>query len=98
MHFHPKGGDKLEDLFTNNPLLQGMDPEKLAFIMNFAQKDKPTNMSDAMPFLLANMNLAKKKNINFTKPEIQLIAELLTKDLSESEKSKVNRIMSMMLK
>lgn len=88
----------MDDFFTNNPLLNGMDPQKLQFIMNFAQKDKPTNMKDAMPFLLANMNLAKKQNINFTNPEIQLIAEILSKDLPAPEKTKINRIMSMMLK
>lgn len=88
----------MDDLFTNNPPLSGMDPLKLQFIMNFAQKDKPTNMKEAMPFLLANMNLAKKQNIHFTNPEIQLIAEILSKDLPDSEKSKVNKIMSMMLK
>lgn len=88
----------MDDILKDNPLLNGMDPEKLQFLMNFAQKDKPTNMKDAMPFLLANMNIAKNQNINFTKPEIQLIAELLSKDLSPAEKSKVNRIMSMMLK
>ena len=74
-----------------------MDPLKLQFIMNFAQKEKPKNMKEAMPFLLANMNLAKKQNINFTNPEIQLIAEILSKDLPDSEKTKVNKIMSMML-
>ena len=88
----------MDDFFTNNPLLNGMDPQKLQFIMNFAQKDKPKNMKDAMPFLLANMNLAKKQNINFTNPEIQLIAEILSKDLPAPEKAKINRIMSMMLK
>ncbi|MBQ8519295.1 MAG: hypothetical protein IJ455_06835 [Agathobacter sp.] len=88
----------MDNILKDNPLLNGMDPEKLQFIMNFAQKDKPTNMKDAMPFLLANMNIAKKQNINFTHPEIQLIAEILSKDLSPSEKAKVNKIMSMMLK
>ena len=85
-------------MLKNHPLLNGMDPTKLEFILNFAQKDKPTNMKDAMPFLLANMNLAKKQNIQFSNPEIQLIAEILTKDLPQHEKDKVNRIMSMMLK
>ena len=66
--------------------------------MNFAQKEKPKNMQDAMPFLIENMNIAKQQNINFSKPEIQLIAEQLTKDLSPQEKSKVNRILSMMLR
>lgn len=88
----------MDDFLLNNPLLKGMAPEKLQFIMNFAQKDKPTNMRDAMPFLLANMNLAKKQNIKFSNPEIQLIAEILSKDLPPAEKSKINRIMSMMLK
>lgn len=88
----------MDDILKGNPLLNGMDPEKIQFLMNFAQKEKPTKMQDAMPFLLAHMNRAKQQNINFSKPEIQLIAELLSKDLSPSEKSKVNRIMSIMLK
>lgn len=86
------------DNILNNPILNGMAPEKLEFILNFAQKEKPTNMKDAMPFLLANMNLAKQQDIRFSNPEIQLIAEILTKDLPQNEKNKINRIMSMMLK
>ena len=88
----------MDDILKNNPLLNEMDQEKLQFIMNFAAKDKPTNMRDAMPFLLANMNLAKKQNIRFSNPEIQLIAEILSKDLPPAEKAKINRIMAMMLK
>lgn len=88
----------MDDSLLNNPLLNGMDADKLQFILNFAQKDKPTNMRDAMPFLMSNMTQAQKQNIQFTNPEIRLIAEILTKDLSAAEKDKVNRIMSMMLK
>ena len=88
----------MDDSLLNNPLLSGMDAEKLQFIMNFANKDKPTSMKDAMPFLMANMTQARQQNINFSKPEIQLIAEILTRDLPASEQAKVNRIMSMMLK
>ena len=64
--------------------------------MNFAQKSKPGNMRDAMPFLIANMNQAKKENIQFSNTEVQLIAEILTKDFSPEEKAKVKRIMSML--
>ena len=88
----------MDNLLNNNPLLNGMDPQKLEFLMNFAQKEKPENMKDAMPFLLANMNIAKNQNINFSKPEIQLIVELLSKDLSPAEQAKINRIMSMIIK
>lgn len=86
----------MDDFLRNNPLLNGMDPVKLDFILNFASKDKPKNMKDAMPFLMANMNIAKKENIQFSNPEIRLIADILCKDLSPNEKEMVNRIMSML--
>lgn len=86
----------MDEFFSNNPLLQGMDAEKLQFLMNFASKDKPKNMKDAMPFLIANMNIAKKQNITFSKPEIHLIADILCKDLPAEEQAKVKRIMSML--
>lgn len=86
----------MDDFLLNNPALMGMDPVKLQFIMNFASKDKPKNMKDAMPFLLANMNLAKKDNINFSNAEVHLIADILCKDLPEEEQAKVKRIMSML--
>ena len=86
----------MDDFLRNNPLLHGMDSEKLNFILSFASKEKPKNMKDAMPFLLANMNAAKKENIQFSNSEIHLIADILCKDLSQNEKEKVKRIMSML--
>lgn len=86
----------MDEFLQNNPLLNGMDPVKLNFILNFASKEKPKNMRDAMPFLMANMNLAKKDNIQFSNSEIHLIADILCKDLSPEEQAKVKRIMSML--
>ena len=91
-----KGDFSMEDFLRNNPLLNGMDTDKLDFILNFAAKDKPKSMKDAMPFLLANMNKAKRENIQFSHSEIRLIADILCKDLSPSEQEKVKRIMSML--
>ena len=86
----------MEDFLKNNPLLNGMDPLKMQFLMSFVGTEKPASLSQAMPFLIANMNLAKKQNIQFSDAEIRLIAEILTKDLSEEEKNKVKKIMAMM--
>lgn len=86
----------MDDFLLNNPALRGMDPDKLKFIMEFASKDKPQNIKDAMPFLLANMNIAKKENINFSNSEVHLIAEILCKNLPEDEKAKIQRIMTML--
>ncbi len=85
----------LDDMILNNPALRGMDPQKLQFILAFTQKEKPTSMKDAMPFLLANMNLAKKQNIHFSKPEVQLIGEILSRDLPLEEQERVKKILSM---
>ena len=44
----------------NNPAFANLSPEKLQFLLSFAQKEKPLNMKDAMPFLLSNMRQAKE--------------------------------------
>lgn len=87
-----------EDLLRNHPLLNGMDPQKLQFILSFASKDKPKSMRDAMPFLLANMNAAKKNNIHFTSPEVQLIAQILSRDLPEEDKARIEKMLSVVTK
>lgn len=80
----------------NNPAFSGMSPEKLQFLLAFAGKDKPKNMRDVMPFLLSNMKQAKEQNLDFTKPEVQIICELLCKDLPPAEQEKVKKIMSLL--
>ncbi len=86
----------MDDLLRNNPILLAMNQEKLQFILDFAGKAKPQNMKDAMPFLMANMSQAKKQNISFSNSEVHLIADILCKDLPDSDKAKVKKIMSLM--
>ena len=86
----------IEDLLKQHPELIGMDKNKLDFIMEFAKKDKPKTTKDAMPFLLAYMNQAKKLNINFSKPEVLFISEILMQDLNPEEKARVQKVLNMM--
>lgn len=86
----------MDSSIFNNPAFSNMSPEKLQFLMSFAQKDKPANMKDVMPFLLANMRQAKEQNLDFTKPEIEILCELLSKDLPPAEKQRVNMLMKLM--
>ena len=44
---------------------------------------------------LANMKQAKAQNLDFTKPEVQLICELLSKDLPEEEQKRVQKLMAL---
>ena len=75
----------------NNPAFANLSPEKLQFLLSFAQKEKPLNMKDAMPFLLSNMRQAKENHIDFTKPEIENaflpITTKITYNINEYEKN-----------
>lgn len=48
-------------------------------------------MKDAMPFLLSNMRQAKENHIDFTKPEIELLCDLLSKDLPPESQTQMKR-------
>ena len=86
----------MENDFWNNPGLKNMSPEKLQFLMNFASKEKPTNIKDMMPFLLGTMNAAKINNIQFTDPETELLVTLLKQNMSKEESEKADKIIRLM--
>lgn len=86
----------MDSSIFNNPAFAGMSPEKMQFLLSFAQKDKPTSPKDIMPFLLANMRQAKDQNLDFSKPEVALICELLSKDLPPAEQQRIKQLMSML--
>jgi hypothetical protein len=94
--FFDEGKIMIEDLLKQYPELLGMDKEKLDFILEFSQKDKPKTTKEALPFILAYMNRAKKLNLNFSKPEVLFISELLMKDMNPEEKEKVQKMLHMM--
>ena len=81
--------------FLDNPAFANLSPEKMQFLLSFAQKEKPVNMKDVMPFLLSNMRQAKENHIDFTKPAVELSCELLAKDLPPKEQARVRQLMSL---
>ena len=85
----------MDSSIFQNPAFANMSPEKMQFLLSFAGQSKPTNTKDIMPYLLANMKQAKSQNLDFTKPEVQLICELLSKDLPEEEQKRVQKLMAL---
>lgn len=69
---------------------------KIAISALLCTERKPLNMKDAMPFLLSNMRQAKENHIDFTKPEIELLCDLLSKDLPPESQTQMKKIMSLM--
>lgn len=84
------------NFLSNNPMLKNMSPEKMQFLMNFANAKKPTDMKEMMPFLLSTMSSAKKNNIQFTDPETELLITILKQNMSADEAAKADKIIAMM--
>ena len=84
------------DFLKNNPLLNGMSPEKLQFLMNFASSPKPTDIKEMMPFLLSATNSAKNKNIQITQPETELLFQILKQNMSAEEAAKADKLIQLM--
>lgn len=82
--------------FQNHPAFANLTPEKLNFLINFANMKKPTQMHEMMPFLMSSMKQAQKENIQFTSNETDLLIEILKQNLSPEESKKVDMVLSML--
>lgn len=81
---------------NQNPLLKGMAPDKLQFLLNFASANKPTDMKEMAPFLLKTISQAKSQNIQFSENEADLLIGLLKQNMSEEEAQKADKIIRLM--
>ena len=84
------------NIFQNNPAVGNLSPEKLDFLMKFANMQKPSQMQEMMPFLMSSMSQAKKENIEFTPSESDLLIEILKQNLSPEEAKKADMIIRIM--
>lgn len=85
-----------QNLFENNPMLQNISPEKLQFLMNFANTKKPNSIQEMMPFLLSFANSAQSKNIQFSNDETDLLIQMLKQNMSTEEAAKADKIVQLM--
>lgn len=82
----------------NNPLFQNLSPEKLQFLMEFQNQQKPNNASSAAPFFMNTMQQAQQKGIQFSQDESSLLINLLMQNMPEADRKKAEMILMMMKK
>ena len=85
-----------KDLFADQPAFSRLSKEKLSFLMNFANMEKPTDMKEMAPFLLKMRNSAKRDNINFSAEESNRLIPILKQNLSPEEAKKADKIIQLM--
>ena len=69
---------------------------KQEFIQSFEQKQKPSDMMQAIPFLMENIKEARNNGISFTKDEVTTICNILVKDLPPKNKKQVENLIKLL--
>ena len=69
---------------------------KQEFIQSFEQKEKPSDMMQAIPFLMENINEAKRNGISFFLDEVTTICNILVKDLPPKNRKQVENLIKIL--
>lgn len=78
--------------WLSHPALQKMDKRKLEIMKEFITESEGKTLTQSLPILAKTNQQLKSENLSFTKEESALIMDILTKDLSPSEKMKLEAI------
>ena len=78
-----------QNFFTQNPDFQNISPEKLAFLMNFMNQEKPDSSRDMMTFLMSFVTKARNQNLSFTTDETDFIIQHLRQGLNPAEQQRI---------
>lgn len=84
--------------FKNNPALESISPQKLQFLMEFAQKNQTTKKQDLLPLLFAASSTAKQQGISFNDTEKSLLIDLIRQQLDVPEQQKLDRMLRILKK
>ena len=85
-----------QNFFSQNPAFQNISPEKLAFLMNFMNQEKPNSSRDMMAFLMNFVAKAKNQNLSFTTDETDFIIQHLRQGLNPAEQQRIDRVLQML--
>lgn len=83
--------------WINDPALNGIAKEKLAFLEKiFAQITSVdmANQKEMLPFLLSLSKLSRENNISFDKSDVALVYSVLQKYSDKEDKAKMEKLSS----
>lgn len=80
----------------NNESLKNIDMQKMMLLQELLKQSNGKKTNEMLPFLMAASRQANSKGLNFTKEEIQLIVNVLKKDMTPAELDRTNKILSIL--
>ncbi|MCI6553579.1 MAG: hypothetical protein MR430_08630 [Lachnospiraceae bacterium] len=85
----------IQNEWMNDPLVAGIDREKLEFLQLLVFEGQKLSKEQLVPFLMSVAQKGKSRNISFDDGEIDAIVTVLRKHSSPEEIEKINKLMSM---
>lgn len=82
--------------FFSTPEFQRLHPLKQNIIKELAMNSQNVSVEAMIPKIMSINNELKRRNLSFTKSESKLMINILTRDMSAADRSKIDMIMSMM--
>ena len=82
--------------WTNNPKLNHIDPRKMTILMDLMKEAEGKPMDQLVPLLMNTNKRLQQQNMTFTKDESDALIEILTKNMSQKEKSQFEMMKKMM--
>lgn len=82
--------------FISNQKLSGISPEKLNFLLSFANQNKTGNAKEMSSLVTDAVQSAQKENINFSPDETDLVIEVLKQNMSPEERRKAEQLLTLM--
>ncbi|KAB1439413.1 hypothetical protein [Candidatus Galacturonibacter soehngenii] len=80
----------------NNDSLKNIDMQKMLMLQELMKQSNGKKTSDMLPFLMAASRQANSKGMNFSKEEMQLIINVLKKDMSPAEQERTSKMLSIL--
>ena len=84
--------------FLNHESLKNMNPKKVQILKELAAKTEGKADIEIATLLMETMKKMQKENLTFTKEESAVMMEILTRNMSPSERAKVDMMKKMMNK
>lgn len=81
--------------WANNPAVRKIDVRKLSVLMALVNQAEGKQINEMIPIIMSANNHLKAMGLAFTKDEVNLIFDILKKDMSEEELESFNRLNSM---
>lgn len=81
----------IEDL-SSNPLLKDINPQKMQILGEILSQAGNKSSNELLPYFMAASQKANSMGVAFSNQETDLIIDLLTQNMNDAERARVNSI------